>query len=270
MLLIVFSALGCAASVLTAVLLRWNDARLLIIIPMAIGYFLAVTILFFLAIFVISLFIDMNKPQKRHQAFYRIIATLVVEFLDDMAGIRVHVTGAEKVPKDRRFLFVGNHISSFDPMIAMVRFWKERLSFISKPSNLKIPLAGPFIHKCCFLSINREDDREALKTILAAIDLIKNDQVSIGIYPEGTRSKTGRMGEFHHGSFQIARRAKCPIVVAVVRDTDKVKKNFPWKKTDVYMDIIDLIEPEEFEGLKTAEISERVYNEIAEFQKRKG
>ena len=126
-----------------------------------------------------------------------------------------------------------------------------------KPSIMAIPIAGQALHKACFLSIDRENDREALKTIIKATQLIKKDEASIAVYPEGTRNPDGKgLLPFRNGVFKIAQRAKVPVVVATVKNSEKVLRNFPWRPTDVYLKVCKIISVEEMEGLKTNDIGD--------------
>jgi len=88
--------------------------------------------------------------------------------------------------------------------------------------------------------------------------------VSIGIYPEGTRNREDTMLEFHNGVFKIAQKAGAPIVVAALRGTDLIRQNLPFRKTDVYLDVVDVIPAEECKGLKTAELGDRVRSALEE------
>ena len=58
-----------------------------------------------------------------------------------------------------------------------------------------------------------------------AAELMKNDVVSVGVYPEGTRNRDGSLLPFHDGVFIIARKADVPIVVATIDGTEKIPYN---------------------------------------------
>jgi len=122
---------------------------------------------------------------------------------------------------------------------------------------MRIPVVGRFLHKACYLAIDREDDREALKTVLTAIDLIKRDVVSIGIFPEGTRHVGGEMLPFRNGAFKIAQRSKCPVLVAAIRGTENIRRFCPWRDTDVYLDFVELIDEDQVAKMNTVEIGEQ-------------
>lgn len=217
----------------------------------------ALTLLYWGILGLFSLGIDMEKEYEKPSPFYLFLLNAAYWFVDTAARAKVKVTGLEKIPQDRRFLFVSNHLSRFDPMIQSVILRKTPISFISKPSNFKIPIGRRFMIRSCYISIDRESARNAAKSISRAASLISADAASIGVYPEGTRSTNGKLGEFKSGCLKTATKSGCPIVVCVIRGTENIHKRAPWHRTNVYIDILDVIETEKNE--KTAELSERIY-----------
>lgn len=184
------------------------------------------------------------------------ICTSVGQFLCGYAGVRVHVTGLEKLPEGP-FLFVSNHRSIFDPLVVMGWLDKYNISFISKPSNFKLSLIGLTARHAGYLAIDRTNDRAALKTILQAADYLKRGVCSIGIYPEGTRNKgDGLLLPFHAGSFKIAQRAGVPVAVVCTRGTEKVHKTLFFYRTPVYLDVLEVIDAERVKAMKTVELAD--------------
>lgn len=112
------------------------------------------------------------------------------------------------------------------------------------------------------MAIDRENPRNAIKTIQKAADLLIKGQVSVGIYPEGTRSKTCMLLPFHNGVFKIAQRADAPIVVLAVSGTENIHKNYPFHHTDVYIDVIDVLPAEFVKENRTDVIGERVRTDL--------
>ena len=105
-----------------------------------------------------------------------------------ICGTRLTIIGEENVPKDQPVLYIGNHRSYFDIIITYSRC--PRLTgYVAKDSMKKVPLLSVWMSRLHCLFINRSDVKEALKTILAGIDNIKNG-ISMCIFPEGTRNKT--------------------------------------------------------------------------------
>jgi 1-acyl-sn-glycerol-3-phosphate acyltransferase len=225
--------------------------RLLLICPAA-ALLLAAGWLLFL--FVCSLFVARQKQYESDSRFYRRLLYVTTALLLKAMRIRVCVSGLELLPKDRRLLFVSNHRSNFDPIIQwqVLKAWNP--AFISKESNFRIPIFGRIVHRCCFLPIDREDPRKAIRTINRAAALMKAGTVSIGIYPEGTRSRTGELLPFHDGLFRIAQKAGVPMAVVTIRGTERIRKNFPLRKTEVAVRIEKVISAEDMHADNTHRI----------------
>lgn len=220
----------------------------------AILILLAVYILF---IAVCSLFINPNKEYSRNSRFYRFLLHSASAATLRLLRVRVHTTGIEKLPADTRLLFVGNHRSNFDPIIEwqVLKAWQP--AFISKESNFKIPFFGRFIRKCCFMPIDRENPRNAVKTINSAAQLLKSGEVSIGVYPEGTRSKSCVLLPFHNGVFKIAQKANTSIAVLAITGSEKIHKQAVLKRSEVYVDVVDVIPAETVKTVRTDALGER-------------
>ena len=232
----------------------YTGALLVVMLPVLfIAGFLGALLLFVLLVWLISLFVNQNKPQKAPSPFHAAIVHYVMGLIVTFFRIRIHVRAEAELPKGR-FLLVGNHRSAFDPIITGWALRRCGLAFISKPENLRIPAAGPFLHKAAFMSIDRENDRAALRTILAAAELIRSGAASVAVYPEGTRSHEEGMLPFRNGVFKIAQKAHAPIVVAAVRGADQIAKRAPWRATDVYLDICGVLDAESVAQHKTVEI----------------
>ena len=73
---------------------------------------------------------------------------------------------------------------------------------------------------------------------------MRAEQADFGIYPEGSRSKTGELQEFKSGAFYLAKKADAPIVVMAVWNTEKVGKKFPIRRTVVYHDYLGVLDRE--------------------------
>lgn len=221
--------------------------------------FVGVFLLWVISCSILTLFVNTEKPCQKHSRIFRWYANGLINLLKQILRIRVHVTGVEKLPKES-FLMVGNHRSGLDPLLEMGVLRKFHLGFVAKQELFKIPVIGKVMHKCFCLSLNRSDAREGLKTITQAAEIIKKQTASVGIYPEGTRNYGEELLPFKGGAFKIAQKAKCPIVVVSIRNSDLIMKHVPFRHTDVYIDIADVIFAESTAGQKSAEISSKVRN----------
>lgn len=208
---------------------------------------------YFLFLTVCGLFIDPNKEYDSNSRFYRFLLNSATAMAMVLVRIRVKVIGSEKLP-DGRYLFVSNHSSKFDPILTWHIFRKDDLAFISKPENFKVPFFGRIIRKCCFMAIDRENPRNAIKTINRATELLKKDEVSVAVYPEGTRNYGKELLPFHNGVFKIAQKAEVPLVIAAVLGTEDIHHNYPLHRSRVTIRILDVLPPEQLKGMRTNEI----------------
>ncbi len=213
----------------------------------------------------LSLTASRNRKWTNINNLYRIVTLELIDLFLHIMKARVHISGEELLPEDKKFLLVGNHLSIFDPMIAMLYFRDKDLAFVSKKENIEIPFGGRLMLASGCIGLDRENNRTAIQTIKQASCQISNDIASMGIYPEGGINKSENvLLPFHHGSFKIATKAEAPIVVTTVRNTEKLCHRFLFAPTDIYFDIIRVISPEEISGMKTNDISSMVWDEMYE------
>lgn len=106
--------------------------------------------------------------------------------------------------------------------------------------------------------------RQQAETIKRAAEIIKSQEASIGIYPEGTRNRSNELLPFMNGAFKIAKKADCPVVVAAIRNPELIAENMPFRKTDVYLDFIGVLDKKFISEHTTKEIGEIVFNMISE------
>ncbi len=230
-----------------------------------IGSLLGLLILVFLLVLVMCAAVDTDKPQKKDNGFYRFVTGCLIQLALPILQIRLHTEGLEKTPKSGRFLLVCNHINDMDPPVLLHCFRRSQLAFISKRENTTMFVVGKLMHRLMCQLINRENDREALKTILSCIRLIQEDQVSIAVFPEGYTSMDGLLHPFRNGVFKIAQKAGVPIVVCTLRNTNQVFHNaLRLKPTHVYMHLVAVIPPEELKGQTAVDVGNRVHQLMAQ------
>ena len=195
------------------------------LLPVLLGCFVAANLVYVLLMFVCSLFAGPNRMYDRISPFYLALTLALDGWILALCRIKIHVEGLEKVPTDSEFLFVSNHRSNFDPMVQwwVLRRWP--LAFVSKPSNMRKFVIGPFVRRCCFLPIDRENARNALTTINAAANLIRAHVCSFAIYPEGT---------------------------------ERIARNVPWRRSHVYVRIREVIPAETVKATTTSALTEDI------------
>ena len=260
-MLLFFIALGLCTGVPLCFLFDVGlPVRIAIGAGLSLGGFVGWLFLYILGLFIFSLLVDKKKPRTKDHPFARFLIAETLRLVCQLARAKITVEGLEKMPEGR-FLLVSNHRSMFDPLVALVAFKKYPLAFVTKPENLKIPLVGGIMRYCCFLPINRENPRDAIRAINSAAGLIRNDTLSMGIYPEGTRNKgESPLLPFHGGVLMIAQKAGgVPIVAVTVENTEKVAKNFPFRRTDIRLKVCTVIPAQEVLASRTDDLSAKLY-----------
>ena len=257
MLLKIFAGLS---AVLSVVIFICMDAALWVLPLLWAGCMLACLLLAVGFLVLVSAPIDTHKPQHEDSRFYRAIMYLYIELIIQLVGLKVDTGGLERIPTGRRFLLVCNHQSEADPGILHHYFRKSQLAFISKKENENMIFVGKFMHKTLCQLVNRENDREALKSIIKCIQMIKEDKVSVCVFPEGGILEKGKLSHFRPGVFKIAQKTKVPIVVCTLKGTSDVIPNLKkLKRTRVRLHLVDILPDWELEGKTTVEIAEQVH-----------
>ena len=214
-----------------------------IIVLLFVVIFLIISIPIWLILAIIGLF---NKEAKDKIGFAIVSGAFHIVWL--LAGTKPTVIGKEKIPSDKPVLYVGNHSSYFDVVLAY-SLCPNVTGFLSKKEFEKVPLLSVWMHMLYCIFLTRKDPREDLKLIIKAQEYIKSG-ISMFVFPEGTRSKTGELAEFHEAVFKIATKTGCPIVpVAFTGTRDIFENNAPRiKKTKVYITYLDPVDPAALEG----------------------
>lgn len=130
-----------------------------------------------------------------------------------LAGSRIHLEKVEALPNGP-FLIVANHQGNFDIPLIMGHVSSE-VGFLSKVENGKFPFIGSWMRLLHCVFIERGNPREAVKAIQTGVDTLKQGY-SLVLFPEGTRSKTGKLQDFKPGSLKLASKAGVTIVPVII------------------------------------------------------
>ncbi len=224
-----------------------------------IGIIIALILLQFFMILPIFAFVDTKKPRKKCSRLLRRYISSTLKLFFKVTRVKIHATGFDKIPQNEDFLLVCNHIDNLDPAFFLMMLPEVDLRFIAKKEVYSdMPFVAKVLHKLGGLPIDRENNREGAKTIIKAINIIKNGEGTIGIFPEGYTSKTGELQSIRNGSLKIATKANCKIAVCTISGSRKIEKRLFIKKTDVYLNVAEILSPEDF-GDNTAELGDKVH-----------
>ena len=135
------------------------------------------------------------------------------------AGIRVVVTGLEHVPVDRPSIYMCNHVSNLDPPV-LLPMLPGRSSVLLKKELMNIPILGRAMRLGQFVPVERGGNRDAAQASVIAAGEALRSGLHILVFPEGTRSRDGRLMTFKKGPFYLAQQMQAPIVPIAISGTE--------------------------------------------------
>ena len=174
------------------------------------------------------------------------------------SGANVVVHGIENLPKNGSMLFVSNHQSNFD-ILLLLSYLPVAKGFVAKVELAKFPFVNEWMKRIHCLFMDRGDIKQSAQIIIEGIKQLKNG-INMVIFPEGTRSKTGELGEFKAGSFKLAIKSKRPLVPITIDGTRNIMEanNYKIKAETVNLYIHKPIDTTELSKEDIAQLPEKV------------
>ncbi len=238
-----------------------------LLIPFFIGSFIAVCAAYGIIMVICSFIIRLKKTTNPNKLIYFFVKE-TSWFIYFFSRIRVKVYNKELEPKREKYLIISNHKSGFDPFLLYKILRTNPYVMVTKPQNLEVPVFGSWIKYSGSIVMKRETDIESVKAVVQAIKYIKDGIASVGIYPEGKRNfENDTILELHPGSFKIAIKSRCPIVITLSKNTENIKKIFP-RKSKVEFKFIKVLRYEDYKDMNTLELSRLCYNIMVEEYKK--
>jgi 1-acyl-sn-glycerol-3-phosphate acyltransferase len=142
-----------------------------------------------------------------------------------LAGIRVRVEGLENIPSGV-CVFTSNHASNLDP-VALVPNIPRRVALLAKKEVFSIPILSKALRQAKLIPVDRADKEAAAESVDIAVQYMK-EGLSFCVFPEGTRSRDGRLLPFKKGTFLMAIRAAAWVVPVSLAGTQRLMRKGDW------------------------------------------
>lgn len=158
----------------------------------------------------------------------------------------VRIEGRERLKEDTPTVLVANHLSLLD-ILVLFRL-HTHYKWVSKVENFRVPVIGWNMSLCDYIPLRRGEAASVRKMMRHCDDALANGS-SILMFPEGTRSATGRLRRFRQGAFEIALRNRVPIQPIVIRGTSEAlpKQGFILQgRHPISVEVLDPISPEDY------------------------
>lgn len=162
-----------------------------------------------------------------HDRAWRAVGSLA-RFVLRLIGIRVRLRGADNLVPGQRYIIMGNHVSFLDVFLFPAVYPLAPVA-VEKRENHLIPVYGFLVRRWGNIPVNREVHEEAMRALAEARAVLEAGDLSLVIMPEGTRSKTGRMGPFKRGGFHLAVQTGLPIAPFTFRGAYDVHPTGTWR-----------------------------------------
>ncbi len=157
-------------------------------------------------------------------AMYR-MAMKLMHFITGVMGIGIQIEGLENIPEGP-CIFVANHASNFDPFVLLPAL-PRRVAILVKSELFRIPIFASAMRRADYISVDRSDKTDRGASITSCVRTLERG-ISILIFPEGTRSPSGRLRDFKKGAFTIAIEASTPILPVAIAGTQKLLRKGSW------------------------------------------
>jgi 1-acyl-sn-glycerol-3-phosphate acyltransferase len=163
------------------------------------------------------------------------------------AGIKIKISGFENIPAGRSCIFMSNHVSNLDPPV-LLPLLPGRSSVLLKKELMTIPILGRAMRMAKFIPVERGSRRDAAKASVEAAAEALRSGLHIVVYPEGTRSKDGRLSTFKKGPFFLAQETQAPIIPIALSGTQTMmqKGSYAIRPGVARIQLLPAIEPSNY------------------------
>jgi len=189
------------------------------IVPLAL--FIAITIPLALLTILLGFFDRYGKRVYRINQFW---TWLILR----LGGVVLKIHGAENVDAGRPYIFMVNHQSNVDIPVLVQALARFQLRWIAKKELLRVPFFGWAMWATKHITVDRADPADAVRSLERAREKIAAG-ISVVVFPEGTRSRDGRLLRFKKGGFLLAAKAQTPIVPVTINGSGAVLPSGAWR-----------------------------------------
>lgn len=131
-----------------------------------------------------------------------------------LVGVCSETVGREQLDPEQTYIFMANHVSNIDPPV-FVPLIGRRVFILVKKELFRIPVLGYAMRKAQFIAVDRQNRDAAVESVKKAIEVLRSGK-SMMAYPEGTRSRDGKLLPFKKGPFHLAMDSGIPVVPVTI------------------------------------------------------
>jgi 1-acyl-sn-glycerol-3-phosphate acyltransferase len=174
----------------------------------------------FLTLLISLLTLFMTLVLRREAASVQGLAAWWAASICKAGGVEVAVAGSEQLDPETPYIFAANHQSQFD-ILVLQGFLGVDFRWLAKKELFRVPIWGPAMRRAGYIPIDRSHGRQAIKSLNEAAQKIAAG-TSVIIFPEGTRSRDGKLHDFKAGAMVLAIKSGVPIVPVAILGTYQI------------------------------------------------
>ena len=205
--------------------------------------------------FVLGLFICLLRPRHRTNVYW--LSNRMMHRVYPLLGIKVTVTIPDACKDLGPAVYVANHQTNWD-IVVLTGTVQPGVVAVGKKSLVWLPLFGILFYLSGNILIDRSNRSRAIDTIRQVVDKIRSRQISIWMFPEGTRSRGRGLLPFKTGAFHTAMQAGVPIVPVVATSYAKQIDLNRWDNGEVLIEMLPPIDPSGWEREQVRECADHV------------
>jgi 1-acyl-sn-glycerol-3-phosphate acyltransferase len=160
------------------------------------------------------------SPFDRHGTIFHTLCRPWAGTILRISGVKVHAVGLENLRRESTYVYVSNHASMFD-IPAVIAGVHDDIRIVYKKELAYYPFWGWALAAGPYISIDRTKAKDAMKSLDEAAEKMKHG-ASVLLFPEGTRTRTGKLQPFKRGAFTLAAKSGIPIVPLTINNSYKI------------------------------------------------
>ncbi len=169
----------------------------------------------------------------------------------------VKIEGREKIVPGTTYVIISNHQSMLD--ILLIDCLRYKFKWVSKIENTRVPLLGWYLRMAHYITVDRGNEESKALMLEQSLNYLKKE-ISVMLFPEGTRSPDSQIGFFKRGAFQLAIEAKKAILPVLIDGSGNILPKKGWifrSRQKIYIRILDPVPPDTFGNLTPEELAMR-------------
>ena len=193
---------------------------------------------------------DRDRARYRTGRLFRTLGKWITKVNPEW---NITISGNLDLDDRHPYVMVSNHLSNADIPVISNLPWD--MKWVAKKELFGIPFVGWMMRMAGDIPVDRRDPRSQISTLKKAVNCLRN-RCSVMFFPEGTRSRSGKLGRFTKGAFHLAIREKVPVLPLVIDDTQNCLPKKSWKfgyAPDIRLKVLD---PIPVDGLTEDDVEE--------------